>query len=694
MDRRNIDLEGLSDQSMDGVDPSGYTVDEILAEARGEKPRPTSESAPERGYTPDTRSSMEPEYAPEPEYSPEARYEREPERAREPDYPPETRRGREPEYAPEHEYVREYAPEGGYDREDGFDGLEDDGEDYAPKKPRRSRRRYEEPEEAPEAEEWEDEPPRGLPFSVSNGFLGLLAAMVLSLLILGTAVVADLPDPAWSVLVIGALVIACVPLFVGGLGDMGSGRLPASFIMFAAVIIYGLSAHLVEAAIAAVMFNVCRYMVSAYCERELDIISDRLSRSEEPEDPRATLRRMACVRGVLSGRMRPMEDQRRIERLTLLGGLVLGLFVSLIPPLIDGMDFAKWVARGAVVLSLCAFYGEAAALIAYLNSVESSFAAGVCFAGADVMADAANASSVVFNKTGTLTDGNYTVRAVDPVRISEKQLLYLASYAGAYSGHPLMRAIRDYSGFEPDKSRILRHRVQPGYGSMVMMEGNQIVGVGNIDFMERLGIKGDLYVSGDTCVFVSVGRSCVGRIDFADSLSEGAQSVASALRRERVANVALMTGDNALSATNVGKSVNISEIYSDCRPQDKAARLRYIIDTQEREDRLIVVSRAGEDRELLEMANIGVTLGVGLDATDKFPDVIIPTGGLMKLPKLIRYARSASRSVTLTNTVYAGVRCLAAILAIVGVLPLWVAAIVMSGVQLGTFIASNSPAEK
>ena len=656
MDNKKNDLDirdGLSDPSMEGVDLSGLTVDDILAEERGQTPQTPEREPAEPEYP---SGYAEPEYPQEPEYA-------------EPEYQPE------PEYPPEPEYT-EYAED-------------DEPELLTPR--RRARRREERPEE--EYGEYEEEVTSGgISLGISNGFLGLLALTVLDLLLLGTAVVPDLPDPAWTILTVAALIIACVPLLLFGLWGTGGGRIPAPFIMLAAVIIYAMTARLVEATIAASLFNVCYAIVQAYCERQLDILSDSLGRNEEPEDPRVTLRRMTCVKGVIGGQIEPMVSQRRRETVTLLGAIALALLFSLIPPLIDGMNFLKWIARGAVVLSLCAYYAQSASTVAYLNAVKSAFASGVCFAGADVLADAANATSVLFNKTGTITDGNYVVKAVDPVRISEEQLLYLASYAGAYSNHALMRAIRQYSGFEPDKSRILRHRIQQGFGSMAMMEGNQVVGVGNIDFMEKLGIRGNLYVSGDTCVFVSVGRTCVGRIDFADRLSDGAQSIANALRRERVANVALMTGDNALSATNIGKSVNISEIYSDCRPQEKAARLKYIMDTQERGDSLIVVSHAGEDSDLLEMADIGVTLGIGLEATDKFPDVVIPTGGLMAIPKLIRVAKKAGRSVLVNDLVYVAVRSLAAILALTGVLPMWAAVIVMSAVQIGTFMAADTAA--
>ncbi len=367
----------------------------------------------------------------------------------------------------------------------------------------------------------------------------------------------------------------------------------------------------------------------------------------------------------------------------------LGLIFTLIPPLFDHMDFMKWAARASVVIAACVFSGDMGALMSVCNAVEALFDNGVWIGGTGTIDAAADVTSVLFNKSGTITDGEYKVTGIDPVRLSEDQLLYLAVYAGAYSEHPLNRTLREYAGITPDKSRIRRQRIEPGYGSLVELEDDMIVGIGNIDFMEKLGVKGDLFVAGSTCVFVSVGRVCVGRIDFSDTIRPDAVTVVHELRRAGVANVALMTGDNALCATNTGKRVGISEVYSDCRPSDKLERLQYILGTLDKGDRACFVTAAGSERELLEIANLSVTLGVGNDATAAFPDVVISNRELSRLPRLLRIAREVRRNVTVTFLVSSAARALTVILGLTGVMPLWLAAFFMCALTALGFLNSN-----
>lgn len=531
-------------------------------------------------------------------------------------------------------------------------------------------------------------------FTFTRELLILLAGMAVAVLLLGIAVLPDLDDPAWSVLCITSFVTACLPMVIGTAVELRDrGRMPTSAIMLAASVIYGLTGNLVEAVAAAVIYNICRAVFQEFTVNELELVEARISAHGGSIPESLDERRRVCLREIADGRIKPVVEIRRLEFWVLLGCAGCAVFFGLIPPLFDGMAFGKWIARGAVLLALCAFCGEAGILMTYLNGIEASLANGLFLSGTGAMSACAQVTSVLFNKTGTLTDGEYQVVNIDPVRISQEQLVYLAVFADAYSDHALARALRKYAGFEADKSQIIRHRIQPGYGSMVMLDGEQIVAVGNIDFMEKLGVRNDLYIGGETCVFVAVGRTCVGRIDFADRLAEGAKDVVPALKRAGVANVALMTGDNSLGATGVGKSIGITEIYSDCRPQDKAARLKYILDSQERDDRLMFVSRAGSNSELLEMANISVTLGLGSDATGAFPDVVVNSGRVSGVAKIVGIARSVRRKVASGFFVAAGIRLLAAILALTGVLPMWGAVLAIFAAQTGTFLYSGVRSE-
>ncbi len=570
---------------------------------------------------------------------------------------------------------------------DDFPNLDDstalmDGDDDAPEdeKPREGRA------ERPARRERRALIPRGLVL--------LILSMVLAVALVCAAVLPDLEDPAWSIMVIAGLVIACVPMAMETFRFFRNrDGVPTGLVMLAAAVIFGCSGALVEAAVSAAIYNVSKGIFNVIKERELSFVKSRITALRTDGEGPLGERLDVTIRELDSARIKPVVDLRRYEWTGLLAALCAAVIFSVIPPLFDGMDFLKWIGRGAVVLTVCVFSGEAGALMTYVNGVESAIANTIWFSDAGTVYAASEITSVLFNKTGTLTKGQYKVTAVDPVRISQDQLLYLAVQAGAYSDHALDRAIREYSGLTPDKSRITVHKSQEGYGCVARLDGDTAVAIGNIDFMERLGVKGDLYIPGETCVFVAVGRTCVGRIDFSDTIVSDAITVVHDLKNVGVPNVALMTGDNALSATNLGRRVGITEIYSDCRPRDKSERLQYIQESQMGGERAAFVSSAGNDRELLELANLSVTLGVGPEATGTFPDVVIASGELSKLAATVRIAKDIRRKLTISAIGASVVRGIAAVLAVTGVLSLWSTVLVMIILEAAAFMNTNISVE-
>lgn len=535
----------------------------------------------------------------------------------------------------------------------------------------------ESPEPGDEASEPEGEEPRRSGLFTGKVILVLLTSLISAALV-GIAVVPDIPDPAWSVFVLAGLAVGCVPLLVWTVIRLrDSSRHGPAMVMLLAVLLTAAAHELVAAALCAVIFNALYAVTDRLAHRALENVMDRLYARLDGIDPSRERRLSACVDELENGRIKAAMDIRGARLLVLVAALVLAVLCALIPGLINSTLFSKWLARAAVIVAACACGGELAVVLAYAGAVERAYSSGVWISGLGTVSACADVTSVIFNKAGTLTDGAYRITNLDPVRISESQLLYLAVQAGAYSEHPLNRAIRRESGIVPEKSRIERQRVELGYGSLVRLDDGAIVGVGNIDFMEKLGVKGNLFVPGGTCVFVCVDKVCVGRIDFADDLRPDAANIARDLRKAGVDNIALMTGDNALASTNVGRRLDISEVYSDCRPADKIERLQYIQNTQDRNDRAAFVTRAGNERELLELANISVTLGVGDDSTANYPDIILSDGLLTPLPRFLRDARLVRQNITSGFLVSLAVQALTALLGVFGVLPVWGAAVIM-----------------
>ena len=638
------------------AEASRLTVDDILKEYHAQNGDPApSEPVP--------AAPEAPEDPPEPEPAPPPAIETEQTSGAAPEEPaPE-------KTAPEEPAPAEPAPE-----EPSPDFTEPEAEPAGEEEPV-------EDEDEEESEQDGGAPRRGGLFT-GKVILTLLTALIAAALV-GIAVAPDIPDPAWSVFVLSGLAVGCVPLLVWTvlyLRDRSRHAPPA--VMLLAVLLTAAAHELVAAALCAVLFDALYAIAHRLAHRELEKVMDRLYARLDGIDPSRERRLSACVDELENGRIKAVMDLRGVRPFVLLAAFVLAALCVLIPSLIDSALFSKWLARAAVIVAACACGGELAVVLSYACAVDRAYAAGAWLAGLGTVSACADVTSVVFNKAGTLTDGDYRITNIEPVRISEGQLLYLAVQAGAYSEHPLNRVIRRESGILPEKARIDRQRVEMGYGSLVRLNDGAIVGVGNIDFMEKLGVQGNLFVPGGTCVFVCVDRVCVGRIDFSDSVRPDAVNIARELRKAGVDNVALMTGDNALASTNVARRLDISEVYSDCRPADKAERLQYIQNTQDQKDRAAFVTRAGNERELLELANISVTLGVGDDSTANYPDIILSDGLLTPLPRLLWDARLVRRNITSGFLVSLAVQILTALLGVLGALPVWAAAVLMPALSV------------
>ncbi len=573
--------------------------------------------------------------------------------------------------------AREY-PEGPQEEppEDGDDDFADFMEEERPERPKRERRTRSVPEVPVE----------------TLAFLGILAvAAVLA----GIAAAAKLEGAAWRVVMTLALIVACAPMALDGLDILSDrGRIPPCLVMIAACAVLALCGGVVEAVIAAIIFNLLGAVLDAFTGHELRLVYDRLEAAMEELGENERKRVDNQLREIAGKRLKPIVQERALDRMLLLGLLGVGVLIGGIVPLLSDAGFAVWIGRAAALLAVGIYCGETAAVMNALNGADSCVSQGIFFSGSGAAAAAAQVTSVLFSKSGTLTDGNYEVAGIDPVRLSEEQLLYLAAYAGAWSDHPLHAAVRRRAGFTPDRARVERHREKPGYGTVVMLDGLSIVAAGNIDFMEELGVKGDFYMPGKTCLFVAVGKTLVGRVDFEDTARADAAEAVKALRGEGVANVALMTGDNALSATTLGRGIGITEVYSDCRPGDKLSRLQYILDSQEPDDRLAFVSADIGDRELLEIANVGVGMGTLCEESAVFPDLVIASGKLATLPAAIGVAHALRRNSRLSFLISAAVRLVCAVLAVTGVLTLWSTATVMLLLEAALFFNTRVPDER
>jgi heavy metal translocating P-type ATPase len=249
---------------------------------------------------------------------------------------------------------------------------------------------------------------------------------------------------------------------------------------------------------------------------------------------------------------------------------------------------------------------------------------------------------IVLDKTGTLTEGRPAVREIEPVEVSEQELLAAAAAAEASSEHPLAQAVVK-AAFEREAAPppVEAFEAIPGKGVIARIAGGEVL-VGsprfiadrNIDLAHLQASIDALEAAGRTVIAVAREGRPLGVIAVGDQVRPDAAATIAALRHAGLKTI-LVTGDNERAAKRVGREVGIDEIHAGVLPQGKVAIIREL-QTQNR------VAMAGDginDAPALMQADIGIAMGGGTDIAIESADIIILSNSLSALP----VARGISR---------------------------------------------------
>ncbi|HET8881407.1 MAG TPA: heavy metal translocating P-type ATPase [Solimonas sp.] len=258
--------------------------------------------------------------------------------------------------------------------------------------------------------------------------------------------------------------------------------------------------------------------------------------------------------------------------------------------------------------------------------------------------------TVVVDKTGTLTEGKPTVRAVLPLAgFDEPELLRLAAAAEAPSEHPLARAI-----VAAAKARGLSLAAaddfasDAGLGAWARVDAKAVL-VGNAALLRARGVDaGELEAharaereQGRTAVFVAVDGRAAGLIAIADAIKPGTPDALRALDAANV-RVIMLSGDNRRTAEAVARELGIAEVVAEVLPADKAAAVRKL----QREGRRVAMAGDGvNDAPALAAADVGIAMGTGTEVAMHAAGVTLLSGDLRGLATALRLSRATMRNV-------------------------------------------------
>lgn len=283
--------------------------------------------------------------------------------------------------------------------------------------------------------------------------------------------------------------------------------------------------------------------------------------------------------------------------------------------------------------------------------------AGILIKDATALERLEKVTTVVVDKTGTLTEGKPSLqRVISANGIEEDELLRLAAAVESSSEHPLARAIVDAArSRDLDVPEVRDFDSDPGLGVWGSVEQRTIL-IGNRLLMQKHDVVVDDLTKradaeraeGATAIYVAVDNSPAGLLVIADAIKESAPDAIDALRKGGV-RLIMLTGDNIRTAEAVGRKLGVDEVVADVLPQDKAAIVKRL------QDEGHVVAMAGDgvnDAPALAQADVGIAMGTGTDVAMESAGVTLVKGDLRGIARALRLSRRTMTNIR-QNLVFA-----------------------------------------
>jgi len=284
---------------------------------------------------------------------------------------------------------------------------------------------------------------------------------------------------------------------------------------------------------------------------------------------------------------------------------------------------------------------------------------GVLLKGSEVISDFSRLDTMVFDKTGTLTVGNPSVAEKEYYGDKiEEALGYLASIERE-SDHPLAKAVLEDIG-EITISAVEDTEVIKGEGIIASVNGHRVA-VGNVALMERENVKIDERAKNDIARFEKNGNSLVltsvnGELKVLmgvrDQIRPGVKDDLMKLKKLRVKNLIVLSGDNQGTVDLVSSKLGLTEAHGNMLPEDKSAYIKKLI---EKGHIVAFVGDGVNDSPSLALANIGIAMGSGTDVAIETSDVVLMNSDFSRLPHALGLTKATARNMRQNIIIAVGV---------------------------------------
>ena len=365
------------------------------------------------------------------------------------------------------------------------------------------------------------------------------------------------------------------------------------------------------------------------------------------------------------------------------------LALAILPPLVRMLamglapEWGDWVYRALTFLVIsCPCALVISIPLSFFAGIGGASHEGVLVKGSNYLETMARTKYVVFDKTGTMTQGVFEVSGVHHNTMPEEQLLEYAALAECSSSHPISKSLQKAYGKQIHRDRVTEIEELSGKGVTAKVDGIPVA-AGNAKLMEYLNVEYSECEETGTIVHVAVDGKYAGHILISDKLKPHAKEAVRDLKKAGITKTVMLTGDMKRVADKVAEELGIDEVYSELLPADKVAKVEELLEQKSEKEKLAFVGDGINDAPVLSRADIGIAMGaLGSDAAIEAADVVLMDDDPKKIAKAIRISRKCMR-IVYENIYFAlGIKAVCLILGALGIANMWMAIFADVGVMV------------
>lgn len=359
--------------------------------------------------------------------------------------------------------------------------------------------------------------------------------------------------------------------------------------------------------------------------------------------------------------------------------IVISAVLLTVIPVILGGNFNGWLYRSLVFLvTSCPCALVISVPLVFFSGIGRASREGIIVKGSSELENLSKIKTIVFDKTGTITKGNFEIQEIVSKNITNEELLEIAAYSECYSLHPVSKVILEKYGKEIDKSKISDFKEISGNGISLKINNDEIL-VGNYNLFRENNINVDNINSIGTIIYIAKNREYLGYILIADEIKNDAYNLVKSLKYNGIKRVVMLSGDNKNIVKNVSEKVGINEYYAEMLPIDKVNK----VESLKKDGFTAFVGDGINDAPVMKISDLGISMGIaGSDAAIEASNIVLMTDNLDKITEAIKISKKTKRIVTFNIVFALLVKFLCLLLGVLGISKIWFAVVADVGVTL------------